>query len=322
MIKRIVDLANDISHVKIIDTDSLFIEIGSEENLSESIANIEKYINSEMVNFMRLHNMNFNDSINMRLKNEFKVNKMIAYTKKRYIADAVDVKKGTSKVEIRGIEGRRATQLFVIDIVNHLQKYIQQKDDKIDLNMIFYDVFSKIENAFCNFNISYISMPVNPPKSFSKLKSVQSPARGMINFDVFVSEVFSKINAKGMHIPIYISEDFISKNADIADKCKKIIKQYQKFPSIKLKTKKKDTLESFYSRIIKDITIPEMLMNASTMNQILKMGIKIDYMKILKTFFKKFINLYSPVFNNDENFNFEDVCLKTIDRINETYCKI
>lgn len=322
MIHDILSVAEDTGAVKIIDTDSLFIHLGECEDLKGDIENIEKYINSEMIGFMELHNMNRTDTVAMRLKNEFQIRKIIAYSKKRYIADTVELSKNSRKVEIRGIEGRRATNKFVLDIVTHLQKYIQQEDGNVNLKHIFYDVFKKLEDAFVKFNVDYISAPINPPKSFSDLKSIQSPARGMINFDFLVSDVFSKIYVKGKHIPILISEEALATNKKLRKKCDDIIKKYESYESVKLKRTKKDTDESFISKTIKDLTIPEIMMNTATINDIINLGIRIDYTKILEVFFKKFGNLFSPMFPHDSEFKFLAECERAYKRIIETHYNV
>lgn len=318
MIHDILRVAEDVNIVKIIDTDSLFIRLGKQDDLRSKIADTEKFVNGRMRDFQDLHNMNRTDLVYMWLKNEFKVNKIIAFSKKRYIADTIELEKDKRQVEIRGIEGRRATMKFVLDIVEHLQKYVQQDTAEINLREIYYDVFKKIEDAFCRFNISYLAQPINPPKSFSDLKSVQSPARGMINFDIFISEVFAKVYTKGLHLPIHLSEEALQ-NRELARKCKEILKRYSKFSAIKMERKKKDTDETFYARIIKDLTIPEVMMNATTMEQIQNLGIRIDFIGLLKTFFKKFTHLFSPVFENDPDFQFMLEFEKTYNYVLSTY---
>jgi hypothetical protein len=319
MIHDILAAAEDVSIVKVIDTDSLFIHLGKHEDLKSRITGVEEYINQQMLNFMDMHNMNRTGMINMRLKNEFYLPRIIAYSKKRYIGVTYDFEKQKKKIEIRGIEGRRATTKYTLDIVDHLQKYVLQDEDTVDLKSIFYDVFKKIEASFCQFNIDYISMPINPPKNFTELKSVQSPARGMINFDIMVTEVFSKMYTKGLHIPIYIGEDVLATNQKLMKVCREVIKRYSKFSSIKLERKKKDTDESYLARYIKDLTIPEMMMNHSTIEEITALGIKINFVEILKTFFKKFISLFSPIFEYDPNFDFLAECEKTYTYVLSTY---
>lgn len=318
MIHDILRVAEDTDIVKIIDTDSLFIRLGKQDDLRTKITDTENFVNGRMRDFQNMHNMNRTDLVYMWLKNEFKINKIIAYTKKRYIADTIELEKNARKVEIRGIEGRRATMKFVLDIVEHLQNYVQQENAEIDLKAIYYDVFKKIEAAFCKFNISYLAQPINPPKSFTELKSVQSPARGMINFDIFVSEVFAKVYTKGLHLPIHLSEEALQ-NRELEKKCKEILKRYSKFPAIKMERKKKDTDATFYARIIKDLTIPEVMMNAATLEQIQKLGIRIDFVGLLKIFFKKFTHLFSPVFDNDPNFNFMAEFEKTYNYVLTSY---
>ena len=319
MIHDILANAENVDVVRIIDTDSLFIQLKDFTDLHESISSVEEYINGEMMSFMDMHNMNRTDMIRMRLKNEFYLPRLIAFSKKRYIGATYDFVKKKKKVEIRGIEGRRATTKFILEIVSHLQKYIEQDDDNIDLKTIFYDVFKKIEYSFSKFNIDYIGMPINPPKNFAELKSVQSPARGMINFDTLVTPVFSKMYTKGLYFPIYISESMLSSSPDLMKRCKAVLKAYSKFPSIKLERKKKDTDESYYARFVKDITVPEVMMNSKTMDDLVKIGIRIDFVSILKTFFKKFILLFSPVFENDPTFDFLAECEKTYQYVVKTY---
>ena len=319
MIHEILERAENVDIVKITDTDSMFVRLGKQEDLRGKIAEVEQYINNEMLRFMDMHNMNRTQMVNMRFKNEFKVNRMIAYSKKRYIADAVDMEKDKRKVEVRGIEGRRATTKYILAIVQHLQDYIQQEDDYVDLKSIFYDVFKKLEEAFCQFDVAYIGMPINPPKNFGELKSVQSPARGMINFDLLISDVFSKMYTKGLHIPMYIGEETLKTNPELMKRCKEVLKRYSKFPAIKLERKKKDTDESYVCRYIKDLTIPEVMMNNKTFEDITQLGIKINFVEILKTFFKKFILLFSPVFEYDGAFDFLAECDKTYQYVLSTY---
>ncbi len=322
MIHEILERAENVDIVKITDTDSMFVHIGKHEDLKKKISEVEKYINEEMLRFMDMHNMNRTPMVNMRFKNEFKVNRMIAYSKKRYIADTIDMESDKRKVEVRGIDGRRATTKYILAIVQHLQNYIQQDDDSIDLKTIFYDVFKKLEDAFCKFDISYIGMPINPPKKFSELKSVQSPARGMLNFDIIISDVFSRMYTKGLYIPIYIGEDTLKTNKELMKRCKEVLYRYSKFPAIKLERKKKDTDESYVCRYIKDLTIPEVMMNNKTFEDITKLGIKINFVEILKTFFKKFILLFSPVFEYDSSFDFIAECEKTYQYVLSTYYDI
>lgn len=322
MIHEILACAEDVDIVKITDTDSMFVRLGKSDDLKGRIVEIEKFINGEMLTFMDQHNMNRTDSITMRFKNEFKVNKMIAYSKKRYIADAVDMAKNKRKIEVRGIEGRRATTKYILAIVEHLQHYIQQEDAYINLREIFYEVFKRLETAIIDFEVAYLGMPINPPKNFGELKSVQSPARGMINFDVLISEVFSKMYTKGLHIPIYIGEDVLASNPVLMRKCKEVIKAYSKFSAIKLERKKRDTDESFMCRYIKDLTIPEVMMNNKTFEDITNLGIKINFLEILKNFLKKFMSLFSPVFEYDEDFNYDLEFRKVQQHVVSTYYAI
>lgn len=318
MIKDILECAENVDVVKVIDTDSLFIKLGKCEDLKGRINKIETYINDQMKKFQEMHNMNFTDMVNMRLKNEFYLPKIIAFSKKRYIGVTYDFEKDVKKIEIRGIEGRRATTKYILDIVDHLQEYVKQDDEYIDLKTVFYDVFKKIETAYLKFDVDYIAMPINPPKDFLELKSVQSPARGMINFDVMISEVFSKMYIKGLYFPIYISEEAFS-NEKLLNKCKSVIEKYKSFNSIKMEKKKKDTDESFMIRYIKDLTIPEIMMNRTTIQEIVDLGIKINFVEILRSFFKKFVLLFSPVFEFDKDFDFLSECSKIHQYVLSTY---
>jgi hypothetical protein len=322
MIKDILQEAENVDIVKIIDTDSLFIQVGKGDNLQERITAIEDYVNSEMLNFMDMHNMNRTETVKMFLKNEFYLPRLVAFSKKRYIGVTYDAKKDKKKIEIRGIEGRRATTKFILDVVKHLETFVLSGCDIISLKSIFYDVFKKIETAFCTFDIAYISMPINPPKSFSELKSIQSPARGMINFDIMIEPVFTKMYAKGLHIPIYISEEEIMNNKKLRTACDNVIKKYESFDAIKLKRLKRDTDESFFSRTISDITIPEIQMTKDTLDKINSMGIKIDFIAILQTFITKFGHLFSPMFVLDKEFNFESECSKVRDYVIQTYYEV
>lgn len=322
MINDILKVAEDVDIVKIIDTDSLFIQIGKGEDLQERISNIEEYINDKMIEFMDMHNMNRTETVKMLLKNEFYLPRLVAYTKKRYIGVTYDAKKDKKKIEIRGIEGRRATTKFILDVVSHLETFVLSDSDVINLKEIFYDVFKKIEKAFCTFDIGYISMPINPPKSFSELKSIQSPARGMLNFDIMIDQIFTKMYTKGLHIPIYISEDAIKTNEDLRVACTKVIQKYESLEAIKLKRLKRDTDESFFSKTITDITIPEVVMNKDTLDKISSLGIKIDFISILQTFITKFGHLFSPMFILDKSFDFEAECNKVRDYVLTTYYEV
>lgn len=319
MVEDILSVADSFDVVKIIDTDSIFVKLGDQKDLKAKILEIETFVNGSMIEFMDMHRMNRDDFIKMWLKNEFYIERIIAYSKKRYVASTLDVEKDKKKIEIKGIEGKRATTKYVVDIVAHLQKYISSSSDDIDLKDIFYDVFNKIEESIKNYDIGYISMPVNPPRSFDELKSVQSPARGMMNFDIIITEVFGKMFSKAYHYPINISPKLLSENQNLRSLCQQVIDRYENMDSIKLTRLKRDTDEDFISKQVKDMSIPEILLNSKTMNQLETLGIRIDFESILKTFFKKFLSLFSPVFEKDPNFNFIKECKKVHKHVLDTY---
>lgn len=322
LIYDILDKADNFDYVKIIDTDSVFVMLQNSDSIQNEINDTEQYINSEMVNFMDMHNMNYTDFIRMRLKNEMYIPRIIAFSKKRYIANSHNMAKNKSHIEIKGIEGKRATNKFVLDVVEHLKKYIQQESVEVNLKDIFYDVYEKIEESIKNFKMDYISLPINPPRDFGKLKTMQGPTRGMLNFDIMIDDVFSKVHYKGLYVPIYITPHAILNNQKLQIKCDEICKKYQKTGIIKMEKKKKESEEEYICRYIKDMTIPEPMMNAKIVNSISDLNIRIDFIGILKTYFKKFILLFSPIFIYDPHFDFKEEGRKIYKHVVDTYYNV
>ena len=297
MLNEIIKNSVCVDTVKIIDTDSLFIQLPCE--YSESVVkNIEDEINASMISFMNRHNLNYNDFISMRLKNEFYVRRMIAYKIKRYIACTVDPKTGHVDVEMRGVEGRRAAQGYVVDLVDQIIAYLRegQYDKPINLYEIMWNIIEKIEAAALSYNFNYLGCPINPPKSFDDLKSIGAHNRGMIVYNVLVDDFFGKTYSKGLHVPIIISPEEIRNNYRLREICSEIVKNFSKYKAIKIHRAKRDSDEDFYSKLISDITVPEIVSPSLYLPRLKSLGVRIDIVEIVSMFAKKFNILCFPFY--------------------------
>jgi hypothetical protein len=316
MLSDIVRYAEDTDVVKIIDTDSLFIRLpGNDTGL---IKEIEDDLNKEMLNFMDRHNMNRTDFVRMRLKNEFVVSRMVAYKIKRYIACTVDPVTGKKDVEVRGVEGRRAAQQYVVDLVDEITRYIQGDAENFNLRDVLWDIINKIESAVKEYDFSYLGNPINPPKNFAELKSIGAHTRGMLIYNTLFGDFFGQTFSKGLHVPITLSPIDIENNDELRKVCEQVINKFGSFPSIKLRRAKRDSDAEFYAKLIRDITVPEIVSPTLYLGKLRKIGIRIDVEEIVNKFAKKFNVLCFPFYEHF-NFNFIDEFSKVFEYISKKY---
>lgn len=285
------------------DTDSIFLSLPVviEENKKKSdeyINNLQDIINEEKIDhFLKLHNIKIREKeaeplLKCVFKNEYMIKSMILYSKKRYISIFINYDKEGKRyydIDLKGVEGKRATNKFVKILVDDLIEYLKSVSNikniytRNELLEYILERYHKEINAYKNKsiyeNIEYFSMPVNVNKYIKDLKTVSGYYKGTLVFDIVGEKLWDFSRGKGRWLKVILKdESYIPK----------IMSDFKKFEQIKIENKKPLDL-------ITDITIPDELLVKETpvIDQIFKV-FDIDYESYYEQLLKKIALLYMP----------------------------
>lgn len=285
------------------DTDSLFLTLPVSLEKQPTIANdyikvLQDTINNEVMSkFLHIHNIKIREKEKSPLliadfKNEFMIKSMILYSKKRYISVIIKTDK-TGKIyydiDIKGVEGKRATNAFVKVIVDDLIEYLKKLEDVnnvYDRSAILNEVMVPYRDKIFSYanksvieNIEYFSMPVNVNKHIKELKNVAGYYKGTVIFDITGEKTWEYSRGKGKWLRVKLKdESFIPQ----------ILSNFEAYPQIKTAGKKTDDL-------IRDITIPDEFLQQDNdvVNKIFK-TFTVDYETYYDQLLKKISLLYRP----------------------------
>jgi hypothetical protein len=305
IVNDLLNLDNlNLSNPIYIDTDSLFVTlpVSLENETSEALSYIDKLqtsINNSLIpEFLKLHNIKIREKeetplLNCVFKNEYMIKSMALYAKKRYISVIIKQDK-TGKiyydVDLKGVEGKRATNKFIKLFVDELLEYLKTLDNntkiynKFDIytNVIkkYKDmIYSRVNNNIYE-NIEFFSLPINVNKKISDLKNVAGYYKGTFIFDIITNEEhWGNKTGKGKWISVKLKDESC---------VPRIMSEFNKYPQIKTANKK-------VHDIIRDITIPDSLLQKDNdAVEIISKYFDINYDVYFETLLKKIKLLYNP----------------------------
>jgi hypothetical protein len=297
-----IDTRDNMQNPIYIDTDSLFIEldidlIKQKKKAQSQIDSLQNMINYDILgDFLKLHNIQVREREDKPLlwcdfKNEYMIKILVLYSKKRYISVLIKYDKNGEMyydIDIKGVEGKRATNAFVKKIVDDLLVYLKQLEIDDDIYTRF-DILNKVivpyrktifemKNKSITDNIKYFSLPVNVKKRIDELKTVQGYYKGTLTFDICGERSWEYRLGKGHWVRVKIKdESYIPE----------IMRQLSKYPQIKIKNKKPND-------IIRDITIPDEYMGTKIVDTLFTNVFEIDYDTYYEQLLKKISLLYRP----------------------------
>ncbi len=295
----IIDIDNPIY----IDTDSLFLTLPvslehDTKKAMEYIDILQDNINLvQMKDFLDMHNIKIREKEENPLlicdfKNEYMIKSMILYAKKRYIS--VIIKRDKSgkmyyDVDIKGVEGKRATNEFVKVIVMDLIEYLKTLEstehiyDRIailrEVMIPYREKLFSYANKSIQENIDYFSMPVNVNKQISDLKNVAGYYKGTVIFDIVGERTWEYVRGKGKWLRVKLKDESYIPT---------ILNDFKLYPQIKMGKKKPHEL-------IRDITIPDEFLQQDNdvVNGLFKC-FEVDYNTYYEQLLKKIALLYKP----------------------------
>lgn len=295
----ILDMDNPIY----IDTDSLFLTlpVSIEKEKEKALEYIDvlqdKINNTSMKNFLHMHNIQIREKEENPLlicdfKNEYMIKSMILYSKKRYISVIIKYDKEGKlyyDIDIKGVEGKRATNAFVkvivFDLIDYL-KTLESTENIYDRYEILRKVMIPYRKKLFDYskksiqeNIEYFSMPVNVNKQIKDLKNVAGYYKGTVIFDIVGERTWEYVRGKGKWLRVKLKDDsFIPQ----------ILDDFKEYPQIKMGKKKPHDL-------IRDITIPdEFLQQDNPVIQTIFKAFEVDYDTYYDQLLKKVALLYRP----------------------------
>jgi hypothetical protein len=302
-----------------IDTDSLFLTLPV--SLEHQREEAKKYVNAlqdtinleSLKDFLHMHNIKIREKEESPLlicdfKNEYMIKAIILYSKKRYISVIIETDKDGNQyydIDIKGVEGKRATNAFVKKIVDDLIEYLKKLENTNNI----HDRFGILENVMLPYreavlamknksiyeNIDYFSMPVNVNKQIEQLKNVAGYYKGTVIFDIVGEKSWAHFRGKGRWLKVSLKDESYIPT---------IMKEFAEFEQIKIANKKPHML-------IRDITIPDdYLQKENAVVDSLFDAFEVDYEGYYEQLLKKIALLYRPF---DEAF-----CDKLDKRITKT----
>jgi len=305
IVNDLLNLDNlDINNPIYIDTDSLFLTlpVSLENETDEALSYIDMLqtsINTSLIpEFLKLHNIQIRDKeesplLSCIFKNEYMIKSMVLYAKKRYIS--IIIKQDANDnicydIDLKGVEGKRATNKFIKLLVDELLEYLKT----IDKNTKIYDKFDIYNNIIKKYksmiydrinyniyeNIEFFSLPINVNRKISDLKNVAGYYKGTIIFDIIANEKhWGNKTGKGRWISVKLKDESC---------IPLIMAEFNKYPQIKTADKK-------VHDIIRDITIPDsLLQKGNNTIDIISKYFDINYDMYIETLLKKIKLLYNP----------------------------
>lgn len=303
-----IDSNKSLNNLIYIDTDSLFLQLplNIEENkilATECIDTLQDDINNNYINkFLNLHNIKIREKeesplLSVNFKNEYLIKIMILYSKKKYISVIIKYDKNGEifyDIDLKGVEGKKATNKFVKIIVDDLLEYIKKikSDEKIyDRYDLLYKILKIYITNIYKYNtnniydvLEYFSLPVNVNKNLKELKNVAGFYKGTIIFDVITKENYwNGRTGKGKWLCVKLKDE---------SKIPEIISEFSKYDTIK----QNKSIEE----IIKDITIPDEYLQkeSEVINDIFKY-FELNDNYYIELLLKKIKLMYKPF---DEDF--------------------
>ena len=299
-----IDTNNDLNNLIYIDTDSLFLTLPVEieknfEKVGTCIEQLQDQINDIYLDdFLKMHNIKIRDKednplLKVDFKNEYLIKSMILYAKKRYISVIIKYDKNGDiyyDIDLKGVEGKRATNKFVKNIVEELLDYIKKlkSTDKIYNRFdILYKIINRYIKEFYSINntniydlLSYFSLPVNVNKQISELKNVAGYYKGTVIYDSIMNKNYWKgKTGKGKWLCVKLIDESYIPN---------ILKKFSEYEQIKTEGKK-------IHELIKDITIPDDILQKESelINDLFKV-FTINYDYYTELLLKKIKLMYNP----------------------------
>lgn len=274
------------------DTDSSFFYLDHLYKNDDFINNLEEYIAQKMDEFARLHNNKIKQYekeplLFYHFKNEMKIKYMLLYAKKQYIA-IID-ENGKLDLTIAGMEGRKASPDFIVEIVEELIKDFMEKEEVVltreeILNRLEKRkkiIRDKVDELDFNAYLNWIGNPVNISKKIKDLESISSYYRGIIVFDVLTEEI---LNTKYWENSVGKAKHVYIKLKDLSY-LPKIIEEFENTGKIK-------NIDRNTEEIIKDLTIPMELIENKEIFEFLKDKIEINFERYDDIIEQKFLRFY------------------------------